>query len=95
MEIQSIKKYADRFDEKAQYYLLKYQETGNSSTLKTKEKYEDLFDICQLALKEQLDVDEDRARRIRNIRSFQENNLAKENYIKEEVKVILTKISYF
>lgn len=61
--IERIRKWARS---KARDFEAKYQETGGSATLKSKERYEDIADICELALKARKEEDADKVRRVRN-----------------------------
>lgn len=61
--IEAVRKWARA---KARKFDEEYQETGSSRTLKSKERYEDIADICEMALKAKDEEDADRVRRLRN-----------------------------
>lgn len=61
--IEAVRKWARA---KARKFDEEYQETGSSRTLKSKERYEDIADICELALKAREEEDADKVRRVRN-----------------------------
>lgn len=61
--IEAVRKWARA---KARKFEEDYQETGSSRTLKSKERYEDIVDICDLALRAREEEDADKVRRVRN-----------------------------
>lgn len=91
MKESDIKKYIDEFESKAQAAFDNYQMTGSNSTLKTKDRYEDLEDICRLALKQVEISGADQDRRRTGIQNLCDTILDCGTYTGETVKNLLWK----
>ena len=50
-------KYLAEFEQKARKHEDIYQMSGNNSSMKTKEKYEDLAEICRVAMRAEEEED--------------------------------------
>lgn len=88
MTEKEIQKYIDEFEAKAQAAFDNYQMTGSNSTLKTKDRYEDLEDICRLALK-QVEHVNNYIRIQRSMISDICNKLEDKLYTEDEVRQLL------
>ena len=65
-DIKTIEKIYEWANKNASKYERNYQETGNPSSIRTFERYEDIRDICILAREYRTDVDEEKMRRFKN-----------------------------
>lgn len=92
--IQEIEKVRHEMQAKCDRYFSEYQETGIAGKEKTYRKYEQLADICTLALKQVREADDDKARRHRNIMA-RINDLTEETYTKKQVADLLREISFY
>jgi hypothetical protein len=90
MTEKEIQKYIDEFESKAQAAYDNYQMTGSNSTLKTKDRYEDLEDICRLALKQIEKSDSVRVQQYLSIETACKG-IEDRLYSEEEVKRLLWK----
>ena len=80
----SIDKYIEEFEKKAKKYDMDYQIGGSASSIKTKEKYEDLVEICLAAKITQDEEDKEKARRMKNAIAFISAYEEKKRYARDE-----------
>lgn len=90
MTEKEIQKYIDEFESKAQAAFDNYQMTGSNSTLKAKDRYEDLEDICRLAMKQVEKSDSVRVQQYISIETVCKG-IEDRLYSEEEVKRLLWK----
>ena len=101
MDKRTLEKKVAELEKKRDKYFDLCQETGSPSSLKTYEKYDDLCDICYLALRYLSEEDEVRMRRMRNLNQFilsfkDEAALnSKDTYSQNDVALILEKVKNF
>lgn len=65
-----IEKYLKQMEKKAAKYNYEFQMSGNPSSLRTYEKYEDLAEICRIAIRGQTEEDEENMKRRRNANAY-------------------------
>jgi CRISPR/Cas system-associated endonuclease Cas3-HD len=88
MIIQEIEKLQKEFQKKAEKFFEEYQETGMNGKYKSYEKYDDLTNICELAI-QQLNNNEGRSTRRFNNYSDYLAKLVDKQYSLKEVKEIV------
>lgn len=94
MTIKEIEKLQKEFEKKAQKFFEEYQDTGQDGKYKSYVKYDDLQNICGLAI-QQLNNNEGRSTKRYNNYAGYLDNLLDQQYSLKEVKDIVWKTLYF
>lgn len=94
MTIKEVEKFEKEFTEKAQKYYDEYQETGMNGKYKSYAKYDDLSNICRLAIKHLESKQEQFYKRQRNYLDFL-GKLVDKQYSLDELKKIVDQTLYF
>lgn len=95
MDIVELSRKIDKYDKLAQKNYMLYQESGEPRYDKANEKYEELADVYRAAYKYQLEEDESRSRRLRNVSYFVKEHVEerdKQSYTKSEVLELMEKV---